>query len=74
MLDRVFTVRKDKEYVTLSQLLKTEGFVGSGGEVRHFLEQIHVIVNDERELRRGKKIYPGDVVQVDDVKIKIVGA
>jgi len=71
---RKVALKQDKEYITLSQLLKTEGFVGSGGEVRFFLEQNHVFVNDEREMRRGKKIYVGDRVLVDDVEIEIVGA
>jgi len=73
-MEKKLMLHKDKAYVTLSQLLKIEGFVDSGGEVRFFLANNEVLVNGEPEVRRGKKIYNGDIVQIEDVSIKIVGA
>lgn len=51
-------------FITLSQLLKMEDCVGSGGEVKHFLSEVEVLVNDEKEQRRGRKLYPGDVIKI----------
>lgn len=52
------------EFITLSQLLKMEDCVSSGGEVKWFLSEIEVLVNGEKENRRGKKLYPGDVIEI----------
>ena len=52
------------EFITLGQLLKLEGIIGSGGDVREFLAESDVLVNGERELRRGRKLRLGDRVQL----------
>lgn len=41
-----------------------EDCVGSGGEVKYFLSEVEVLVNGEVEQRRGKKLYPGDVIEI----------
>lgn len=53
------------EYITLGQLLKLAGLVGTGGEVKHILEAVPITVNGETENRRGRKIKPGDTVVVE---------
>lgn len=53
-------------YITLGQLLKATGLIGSGGEAKFFLLDNAVFLNGERRTERGKKIYPGDVVSVLD--------
>ncbi len=50
------------EHLTLGQLLKLVGEVGSGGEVKEYLIQEVPIVNGEPEQRRGRKLRVGDVV------------
>ncbi|MFW5888922.1 MAG: S4 domain-containing protein YaaA [Bacillota bacterium] len=52
------------EYITLGQLLKLISLVSSGGEVKFFLKNNKVLVNDELEKRRGKKLYPDDKITV----------
>jgi len=73
-MKKQFKIRANKEFITLSQLLKMESFVQSGGEVRLFLEENPVLVNGEVEIRRGKKLYPKDIVTIDTIEIEIVGA
>lgn len=51
-----------KELITLGQLLKHEGIIGSGGEAKWFLRENDVYLNDEPENRRGKKLHDGDIV------------
>lgn len=55
------------EYITLGQLLKLSGEVGTGGEVKDYLSEISPIVNGEKENRRGRKLRPGDVVEFKSV-------
>ena len=45
----------NSEYITLSQFLKIEGFIASGGEAKYFLQEVEVVLNGNLENRRGKK-------------------
>ena len=55
-----FAVRD--EYITLGQLLKVVGVIGSGGEAKAYLADAIVQVNGEPEQRRGRKLRPGDLI------------
>lgn len=57
-------VKIDGPYITLGQLLKKLDIAHSGGFVKIFLQEVEVRVNQERELRRGRKLYPQDVVDI----------
>ena len=57
----------DTPYITLGQLLKAEAVISSGGQAKWFLHDNDVLVNGERDDRRGKKLYEGDTVAVPDV-------
>ncbi|PRO64338.1 S4 domain-containing protein YaaA [Alkalicoccus urumqiensis] len=54
------------EYITLGQALKEAGIIGSGGEAKPFLQEYRVLVNEEQDQRRGRKLYPGDLVEVEE--------
>ncbi|KRL95131.1 hypothetical protein FC21_GL001180 [Limosilactobacillus equigenerosi DSM 18793 = JCM 14505] len=54
------------EYITIGQLLKEEGLIPTGGAAKWFLAETPVWVNDEQDQRRGRKLYPGDEIQIDD--------
>lgn len=60
-------VEIDREFMTVGQLLKFENIVESGGLVKTFLSEYEVMVNGEQDQRRGRKLYPGDVVQIEEV-------
>jgi len=53
------------EFITLGQLLKFLGLVGSGGEAKMFLQMNKILVNDAPDNRRGRKIYPNDIVKIE---------
>jgi S4 domain protein YaaA len=53
-------------YITLQQLLKIEDIISSGGEAKFYLAENPVLVNGELENRRGRKLYPKDVIKVDN--------
>jgi ribosome-associated protein len=50
--------------ITLGQILKFSGVVSSGGEGKALIESAAVCVNGKVEQRRGRKLVPGDVVEV----------
>lgn len=56
-----------KPYITLGQMLKRENIVNTGGQVKGFLIENKVTVNGVREVRRGRKLYPGDVINIESV-------
>ena len=56
------------EPITLGQFVKFLGLIYSGGEVKIFLEENDVFVNDVPEKRRGKMLFSGDLVQINDQK------
>jgi S4 domain protein YaaA len=59
------------EYITLGQFLKFANIVSSGGEVKHFLDNSTVYLNKNLENRRGKKLYPGDILSIDQQSFRI---
>ena len=52
------------EYITLGQFLKFVGVIDCGSYAKQFLLENKVLINNEQDQRRGRKIYPGDVVEV----------
>jgi ribosome-associated protein YbcJ (S4-like RNA binding protein) len=62
------TVEIWSEYITLGQLLKLLDYVGSGAEVKGYLAEYDALINNERDNRRGRKIRPGDIVEMPDGK------
>jgi ribosome-associated protein len=67
-------VRIRGETITLGQLLKLEGMIGSGAEVKSFLASVPVWVNGEREARRGRKLHSGDLVAVEELELHVKAA
>ena len=59
------------EYITLQQLLKIEDIISSGGEAKFYLANNVVYVNGEMENRRGRKLYPNDIIKVSGKEFKI---
>ncbi|MFE4105154.1 RNA-binding S4 domain-containing protein [Almyronema epifaneia] len=55
-----------KEYIKLDQFLKLQQIVQSGGEAKLLIRNGEISVNGEPEVRRGRKLYPGDRVTLDN--------
>lgn len=51
------------EFIKLDQFLKWAGVCDTGVDAKFFILDGNVKVNGEEELRRGKKLYPGDKVE-----------
>ena len=65
----VFKLKTD--YITLSQILKVYDVIQSGGQAKEYLATAIVLVNGQQEQRRGRKLYRGDIVEVEDLRIEI---
>lgn len=61
-------IKIDTEYITLGKFLKYVNAVDSGSVAKLVILDGQVIVNDEVEVRRGKKLRDGDVVSFDGIK------
>lgn len=57
------------EFIKLDQLLKLANVVNMGSEAKFVIEEGKVLVNEEIEVRRGRKIYPGDQVSYNKIKV-----
>lgn len=53
--------------ITLGQFLKTEGIIESGGQAKWFLQDYDVLLNGERETRRGKKLADQNRIDFPDI-------
>ena len=51
------------DFIKLDSFLKYVQWVDSGGMAKAVVSDGLVFVNGEMELRRGRKLYPGDVVE-----------
>lgn len=58
------TIKINREFITLGQFLKHVNIISSGGMAKWYLAEHTVMLDNEIEDRRGKKIYPGSVVEI----------
>lgn len=64
-------VKISTEYIKLEGLLKFAAAAETGGEAKLLIQGGEVKVNGEVCLMRGKKLRPGDVVELDDVRLTV---
>lgn len=65
-----FITIKD-EFIKLGQAMKLAGLVGSGIDAKMLIQGGEVLVNGETDLRRGRKLYPGDVFEFNGNKVEV---
>lgn len=58
------TIQIHTEFITLGQFIKLVGIVDTGGQVKGFLAEAEILVNGEKENRRGRKLYLDDQVVI----------
>lgn len=67
----IIKLRESDEFIKLGQALKAAGLVDSGVEAKEVIQDGLVTVNGEVDLRRGRKLYAGDLAEYDGQQIKI---
>lgn len=55
------------EYITLGQFLKLADIIQSGGMAKWFLSEYEIFINDELDVRRGRKLKEGDRIEIPEV-------
>lgn len=60
------------EFIKLGQAMKLSGLSMSGSEAKEEIIGGKVFVNGEKEERRGRKLYRGDVFSFNGEDVKIV--
>ncbi len=61
-----------EEFIRLGQALKAAHLCDMGSDAKQAIQGGLVKVNQETELRRGRKLYAGDLVEYDGTTIRIV--
>ncbi|HIJ81732.1 MAG TPA: RNA-binding S4 domain-containing protein [Desulfuromonadales bacterium] len=64
-------MRISSPFIKLDSFLKAENAVSSGGEAKIAIADGTVSVNGQVELRRGRKLYPGDLVSFGDMEFSV---
>ena len=73
MKQETMEVTIQTEYIQLDSLLKFAGLCDTGGFAKELVQQGAVRVNGEVCTMRGKKIRPGDTVEVDRFLVHVTG-
>ena len=66
------TIRISTEFIKLEGLLKFSGATETGGEAKVLIQEGQVLVNGEVCTMRGKKIRPGDTVELPGLRLIVV--
>ena len=65
-------VKIKTEYIKLDSLLKYAGIVETGGIGKEIIAEERIKFNGEICTQRGKKVYKGDCVQIDEIETEIM--
>lgn len=66
------TICIKKDFIKLGQLLKISGIISMGSEAKTYLAEYGILVNNEPESRRGRKLFSGDVISAGNESFLIV--
>lgn len=61
----------NSEFITLNQFLKLAKFISNGGEAKYWLEENNVLVDNQLDNRRGRKLYDGMIIEIKNEKFQI---
>lgn len=65
------TIQITTEFIRLDALLKFAGVMETGGEAKEAVQGGRVLVNGQVCTQRGKKLRPGDTVDLDGVSLTL---
>ncbi len=70
--EKMETIKLRDEFIKLGQALKAANLVEDGVEAKYVIQDGEVKVNGEVDIRRGRKLYDGDVISFHGEEVKIV--
>ena len=60
------------QFIKLGQVLKILDYASSGGEIKQIIKELDIKINNEKENRRGRKIYKNDILIINGKKIDLI--
>ena len=60
------------DYIELIGLLKAMGIAETGGQAKAIVEEGLVVRNGKVEMRKRAKLIIGDLIELDDLQIKLI--
>ncbi len=57
-------IKIETEYITLGQFLKAADIIATGGMAKWFLSENEILINGEKDQRRGRKLRSGDKIEI----------
>ena len=69
--EKMEIIKLRDEYIKLGQALKAANLVEDGVEAKLVIQDGLVKVNNQVDIRRGRKLYDGDVVSFDGQELRI---
>ena len=70
-MPNVYLVEIDQQPIELYKLLKIADLVTGGGEAKVVISEGYVLLNNEVEFQKRKKVYHGDYIQFGDNIIEV---
>lgn len=67
-----FNLKPTDEFVELIKLLKFVQIGQTGGHAKMIVEDGLIMVNGEQEFRKRRKLRSGDIVEYENIKIKVL--
>ena len=64
-------VKINTNYIELQQFLKLTNWISSGGEAKIAVKKLKIKIDGLDENRRGRKIYPGSIVEIENEKYEV---
>lgn len=65
-------IKINTEFIKLDSFLKWSGEASLGSEAKFYIQEGNVKVNGEVEIRRGRKLYPGDTIEYNNESFRII--
>ena len=67
-------IKIETSFIKLDQLLKYADVTANGTDAKYLITNGYVTYNGKVEIRRGKKVYPGDKIRIiyEDADIELV--
>jgi len=71
MSEIVIDIRDGEDFIKLGQAMKKAGLVDTGVDAKFVIQDGLVKVNDEVEVRRGRKLYNGDYFEYEGTRVNV---
>lgn len=72
MSDQHQIIEISQEPIPLCQLLKIANLVSGGGEAKIVISEGYVLLNDEVEYQKRKKVYADDIIEFNGETVQVV--